>query len=57
MELPDTQKEGIAALFELSKIVRERKRQEIEKQRLEKTLSVVRSQIARTIMTDSLDME
>ncbi len=49
MTLPDNQKEGIATLYATSVVVRERKKQELEKQRLEKTLQTARSQIARTM--------
>lgn len=56
MAITENQKKGIASLFEISRLVRERKKQELEKQRLEKTLAVARSQIARTLITDSIDV-
>lgn len=47
-QLSDAQKRGIADLFETATLIRERKKQELEKQRLERMLQTVRSQIART---------
>ena len=46
--LSDAQRKGMADLFETSKLIRARKTQELEKQRLERMLQAVRSQIART---------
>lgn len=53
MTLPDNQKSGIADLYEISALIRERKKQELERQRLEKTLQIARSQIARTLDANS----
>lgn len=56
LPLADNQKEGVATLYETSALVRECKKQEIEKQRLTRVLEVVRSQIARTA-SDSISIE
>lgn len=47
--LSEAQKQGIAVVFEAASLIRERKKQEIERQRLERMLQTVRSQIARTV--------
>lgn len=54
--LSANQKEGVALLYETASLVRECKKQEIEKQRLTRVLEVVRSQIARTA-SDSISIE
>lgn len=54
--LSESQKAGVAALYETASLVRECKKQEIEKQRLTRVLEVVRSQIART-SSDSISIE
>ncbi len=51
--LDDVQRQAVANLFETSTLIRERKKQELEKQRLEKLLTVIRSQIARTTQDTS----
>lgn len=54
MTLPEQQRRGLADVFEVAKLVRERKKQEIEKQKLERLLDVARRQVARTHSTDSI---
>ncbi len=49
VQLSEPQKQGVASVFEISSLIRQRKKQEIEKQRLERMLQAVRSQIARTV--------
>lgn len=56
LPLAANQKEGVATLYETAALVRECKKQEIEKQRLTRVLEVVRSQIARTA-SDSISIE
>lgn len=56
LSLAANQKEGVATLYETSALVRECKKQELEKQRLTRVLEVVRSQIARTA-SDSISIE
>lgn len=56
LPLADNQKEGVVTLYETAALVRECKKQEIEKQRLTRVLEVVRSQIARTA-SDSISIE
>lgn len=46
--LSDVQKHGIATLSEAASLIRDRKVQELERQRLERLLQAIRSQIART---------
>lgn len=54
MTLPETQRKGMATLFEVATLIRERKKQELEKQRLERILQTVRTQIARTAVADTI---
>ncbi|MCM1348925.1 MAG: hypothetical protein NC338_05885 [Firmicutes bacterium] len=53
MTLPEAQARGLANIYATADLIRRRKTQELEKQRLERTLQAVRSQIARTTPDDS----
>lgn len=50
LTLSEAQRNAIANLYETASLIRERKKQELEKQRLTRLLDVARSQIARTTL-------
>ena len=50
LTLSDAQRNAVASLYETALLIRERKKQELEKQRLTRLLDVARSQIARTTL-------